>query len=67
MLPAQAEGVSQGKHRPSGREGDQCEKKKFGGNTGPLALRVALAQKAKRAQAHRSLLIQQLNVWTIAA
>ncbi len=67
MLPAQAEGVSQGEHRPAGREDDQCEKEKFGGNTGPLALRVALAQKAKRAQAHRSFRIQQLTISTIAA
>ena len=67
MLPAQAEGVSQGEHRPGGREDDQCEKRKLGGNTGPLALRIALAETAKRAQAHRSFRIQQPTIFTIAA
>jgi len=67
-LSAQAEGVSQGEHRPGDRYHDQCEKKKFGGFINrPLPSRVALAQVAKRAQAHRSLRIQQLTMSSIAA
>lgn len=63
----QAEGLNQVIDRPGGRKGDQCEKKKFGGNTGPLALREALADEAKGAQAHRSSWIRQLTVSDIAA
>ncbi len=59
--------MSQGEHRPGGREGDQREKKKFGDNTGPLALREALADEAKGAQAHRSSWIGQLTVSAMAA
>jgi hypothetical protein len=67
-LPAQAEGVSQREHWPRGRENDQCEKRKFGGDVNrSLALGVALAEVAKRAQAHRSLRIRQLTVSSIAA
>jgi hypothetical protein len=59
--------VSEGEHRPNGREDDQCEKKKFDGNAWPLALDVALAQEAKRAQAHRHFRITQLTMSPIAA
>ena len=67
LLPAQAQGVSQREHRPDGREDDQCEKKKFGGNTGPLALRVAFAEEARKAQTHRSFRITQLTTSPMAA
>jgi len=66
-LPDQAKGVSQIEHRPGGRENDQREKKKFDDNTGSVALRVALAHEAKRAQAHRKFRIKQLTISTIAA
>ena len=71
VLPAQAhrvsEGVSQGKHWPGCGKNDHCEKNKLGGNTGPLALCIAFAQKAKRAQAQRVIRIKQPTVPGIAA
>jgi hypothetical protein len=62
MLPGQAERVSQAEQRPGGRKDDQCEKNKFGGNTGPLALGVAFAEKAERAQARGNIRIKQLTI-----
>jgi hypothetical protein len=59
--------MSQAEQRPSGREDDQCEKNKFGDNTGPVAPGVALAEKAERAQAGGHIRIKQLTISTIAA
>jgi len=59
--------VSQAEQRPSGREDDQCEKNKFGDNTGPVALGVAFAEKAERAQARGHIRIKQLTISPIAA
>jgi hypothetical protein len=59
--------VSEREDGPGGGYDDQREKKKLGGDTWPLALREALAQKAKGAQTHGGLRIQQLTVSTIAA
>ncbi len=57
----QGEGLHEGEHRPEGGEGDHCEEKIFGDNAGPLALRKALADKAKGAQAQRSSWVGQLT------
>jgi len=59
--------VGERKDGPGGGYDDHCEKNKLGGDTGSLALREALAQKAKSAQAQGGLRIQQLTVITIAA
>jgi len=59
--------MREGEDGPTGQEDDQREKKKLGGDTRPLTLREALAQKAKSTQAHGGLRIQQLTVLTIAA
>jgi hypothetical protein len=59
--------VSEGEHGPGCGDDDQYEKKKLGGVTCPLALRIPLAQKSKSPQAHRSFRIKQLTIPTIAA
>jgi hypothetical protein len=59
--------VSQAEHWPDGRENDQCEKNKFGDNTGPVASRKPFAEKAKRTQAGGHIRIKQLTIPTIAA
>jgi len=59
--------MRQSEHRPGGSADDQCEKNKFGDNTGPLALGEPLTQEAKRPQAHRSFRIKQLTISPVAA
>jgi len=59
--------MSQREDGPRGGENDHCEKNKLGGDTGPLALREALAQKAKGAQAQGGVRIRQLTVTVFAA
>ena len=59
--------MGQGEDGPGGGQNDHCEKNELGGDTRPLALREALAHKAKGAQAHGGLRIRQLTVSTVAA
>lgn len=66
-LVMKAHRVSEGDHRPDGGENDHCEKKELRGHARPLASRVAFADKAKGAQAQRSLRIKQSIVHGIGA
>lgn len=59
--------MSKGQQWPGGCEDDHCEKDELGGRARSLALRVAFAHKAKRAQTHGDVPIKQLTVPPIAA
>jgi hypothetical protein len=63
----EAQNLSEGKHGPGRDEDDHCEQSELRSDTGPLALRVTLTEKANYASAQGGCLIKQPSVPTIAA